>query len=356
MERFFYNLATDKYRGWPFILPKAILLVLSWAYAGAVVFLAYFSRLQQKRMQCKVISVGNITVGGTGKTALVEYIAGFLCSHSRKVAVVSRGYKKLRRTSVAADYRSMGDEPYMLMKKLQGVQVVVDPNRIAACRTAVLDHGADTVIFDDGLQQWKVYKDLEIVTIDSANPFGNGYLLPRGIMREPLSALRRADVFVLTKVRENAHATEIEQTLSRINPRALIAKAVHKPAGLYRLDDPLRVFPLSFLKGTKAGIFCGIGDPLSFERTCEELGLTVVAQRRFPDHHDFSAADLKEMARQSLAAGAKAMVTTQKDAARLSKELCAENLGMSLWVVCIEMRFIDNEEGFRARLRGIYSA
>ncbi|MDD5255588.1 MAG: tetraacyldisaccharide 4'-kinase [Candidatus Omnitrophica bacterium] len=354
MREHLYNLATDKYRGWKTLLPKAVLLVLSWLYAAGVGVLVFVRHSRRTRMRCKTVSVGNITLGGTGKTVLVEYIARFLQKHQRKVAVISRGYKKPSCAGGPLDYALMGDEPYMLEKKLQGVNILVDANRLRACAKAEAG-GIDTVILDDGFQQWGLYKDLEIVVIDCAAPFGNRHVLPRGILREPLSALKRADIFELTKIDASAQVQAIEEFLARLKPQALVAKVVHQPVSVYRFSAA-QESPASALSGKRAGIFCGIGDPASFERSCAGLGMQVVARRFFADHHCFSYQDLQEVALRASAEGAELLVTTEKDAARLQGLPGLGGLKIPLWVLRVELRFTENEEGFCARLRGIYPA
>ncbi len=277
LRDYLYGLATDKNNGLIASGIKAFLHVFSLIYGLVVIFLAFFYRLRPYRLNCRVISVGNITVGGTGKTSLVEAIARYLQAKGHKVAILSRGYKRraiVHRPS-AIDYESMGDEPFMLSRKLGNIPVVVNKNRIQGAKKAIRRFGADTVILDDGLQQWRIKKDLEIVTIDATQPFGNHRLIPRGILREPLSALKRADIFVLTKTNLAGNIQETRNLLTRISPRVLLAESAHTPVGFLDLKDGNLLAPDS-LKGKSAGLFSGIADPGSFECMVRDLGVNTV--------------------------------------------------------------------------------
>ncbi len=180
MQEYLYNLATDKHKGFIAGVIKLFLFILSLLYGLIVSILILFSRLKPYRLNCKVISVGNITLGGTGKTSLVEYIARHLKQQGHKVAIISRGYKKKtkRYPLNAIRYEEMGDEPYMLYKNLGDIPVLVDSDRIRAARKAIKDYSADTVILDDAFQQWGIIKDLDIVTVDATNPLATAASSP----------------------------------------------------------------------------------------------------------------------------------------------------------------------------------
>ena len=245
-REYLYNLVTGEIKGPLGVFLRGCLLVLSWVYGLFVVILASLYRIRPVRLSAKVISVGNITLGGTGKTTLVEYLSKKLSSAGNKVAVLSRGYK---RDSHLPGAQGMGDEPAMLQGKLPQVKVIVDKNRIRAAQTAIRDYASDILILDDGLQQWKIFKDLEIVTINAANPFGNYRMLPAGFLREPLSALRGADIFVLTQVGPGQDLSSLISELQRINPRALIVESTHQPAGFSSIDNPHESLDLELFKG-----------------------------------------------------------------------------------------------------------
>jgi tetraacyldisaccharide 4'-kinase len=356
MREYLYNLATDKYSGVGASLIKAVLWVFSLIYGGVVRILAFSYRIKPQQLNCQVISVGNITLGGTGKTSLVEFINRFLKEKGHSVAILTRGYKRkitsyeLRVTS----YETMGDEPYMLAKNLGDIPVLVDADRIRAAQLAERTYGVDTVILDDGFQQWRIKKDLEIVTIDATDPFGNGKVLPRGILREPLCALKRADIFVLTKTNLNPDIQEIKDFLSEINPKAAIFEAMHQPVGFYNINNSAELSPPEALKEKNVALVSGIADPGSFENLIASLGINIGLSRRFPDHHRYSPKDLENAIKEAQDKGIDTMVTTEKDAVRLA-ELGAMISRFKILVLRIELR-IKDEQSFSDRLLRLYSA
>lgn len=319
MKDYLYNLATDKYSGVSASCMKFFLLIVSLVYALLVRSLILFYRFYPYRLKCTVISVGNITLGGTGKSSLVEFIAKNLNQMGHKVAVLTRGYARVSGDSNphGTSYEEMGDEPYMLKKHLHDIPVIVDADRVRAGNRAIRELDVDTVILDDGFQQWKIKKDLEIVTIDATNPLGNGYLLPRGILREPLSSLKRADIFILTKTNLKPNIDEIKYLLNRLNPEAEILESVHKPCGFYKIDDPGQIMDANFLEGKNVAIFCGIGDPDSFQNLIKDIGAKVTVFFKFPDHHNYTDLDLEGIIAASRNKDIHTIVTTEKDAARL---------------------------------------
>ena len=322
MTNYLYNLATDKSTGVIAGLLKFVLLILSLVYWLIVKALVLFYRIKPySATPCRVIGIGNITVGGTGKTALVEFFARLLKENGHKVAIVSRGYKRksAQGSTSALSYETMGDEPYMLHKKLGDVAVIVDSNRIRAIRRAIKDYAANMVILDDAFQQWGIKKDMEAVAIDATNPFGNRRLLPRGILREPLSSLRRADVLVLTKTNLNPDVQDIRDFLTRINPRARIFESVHHPAGFYYLGIEEELLSPDALKGKTVTLMSGIADPDSFENLVAGMGVNAGLSFTFPDHYDYTQQDLDRIFQAAKDKNIDTVLTTEKDAARLSR-------------------------------------
>ena len=355
MKKCLYNLATDRARGLIANIIKVFLFILSVIYGLVVRALIFFCRFSSYRLDCKVVSVGNITLGGTGKTSLVEFIAKYLKQQGHKVVILSRGYKRKftdYRLPIT-DYQTMGDEPYMLQMNLVDIPVIVDADRIRSGNRAISDYGADTVIFDDGLQQWRIKKDLEIVTIDATNPLGNRYLLPRGILRQPLSSLKRADVFVLTKTNLNADIDDIKDTLNRLNPSGIIIESIHQPSRFYNINKPDELFDTEILKGKTVTLFSGIGDPDSFENLIINLGVKIGLSFRFDDHHNYTRQDLDKLIKGSKDKNIDTIITTQKDAARLY-ELRLATLDLRLLVLRVEL-VIKDEQKFCNRLLSLYS-
>jgi tetraacyldisaccharide 4'-kinase len=266
-----------------------------------------------------------------------------------KVAVLSRGYK---RDSKRLGVQSLGDEPAMLQKNLPLVRVVVDKNRIKAAQTAIRDYASDTLILDDGLQQWKIFKDLEVVTIDAQNPFGNYQVLPAGFLREPLFALKRADIFVLTQVCPGQNLDKLIIKLKGINSQALIVESRHEPNGISRLDQPDELLDPGFLKGKPVAIFSGIGNPDGFENSVCGLGIKVAKYYKFQDHHDYTQADILRIVKKAKENNLEAIITTQKDAVKI-REL--EVKGTGILVLKITLNITKNEAEFNRRLLKLYS-
>ncbi len=348
MKRYLYSLATDKSKGFIAGIIKLFLFVVSIIYGLVIRALIFVYRLSPYRLncKCKVISVGNITLGGTGKTSLVEVIAGYLKQQGHKVVILTRGYKRIHP-------ETMGDEPYMLQMNLKDIPVIVDADRIRSGNRAIRDYEADTVIFDDGLQQWRIKKDLEIVTIDATNPFGNRHMIPRGILREPLSSLKRADVFVLTKTNLNAGIDSIKDILNKLNPKGSIIESIHQPRGFCNINKPDELFDAEILKGKTVTLFSGIGDPDSFENLIVGLGIQVGLSFRFGDHHNYTRQDLDKIIKNSKDENIDTVITTQKDAARLYN-LRLTTYGSQLLVLRIEL-VIKDEQRFYNRLLNLYS-
>jgi tetraacyldisaccharide 4'-kinase len=357
MQEYLYGLATDKNKGAFSGLIKIFLLVFSWLYGCVVLVLIFIYSIRPHRLKCKVISVGNITLGGTGKTALVEFISQYLKEKGRKLAVLSRGYRRKILScpsSGAGDYLAMGDEPYMLKARLKDVPILVDSNRIRSGEKAIRDYGVDTVILDDGLQQWKIEKDLEIVTVDATYPFGNRHLLPRGILRQPIGTLKKADVFILTKTDLGADIQAIRDALNHLNPEALIVETVHKPMGFYKLGQDKSLFAADIFKGKTAALISGIAEPDSFENTVRRLGINIGASFKFPDHHRYSQKDLNDVFQKAKKEDIQIIVTTEKDAVRIIP-LQAQADQTNIFVLRIEIKITKDEERFYHRLLKLYS-
>lgn len=289
---------------------------------------------------CLVVVVGNLTVGGTGKTPVVEKFARALRDRGRKVAILSRGYKSkapplwkkwwywLSHTAeppprivsdgktVLLDSEEAGDEPYMLARNLPGVIVLVDKNRVKAGTYAIKRFGCDTLVLDDGFQYLPLKGRLNLLLVDKTNPFGNGFTLPRGILREPIHHLKRASYVFLTKS-DGQRDQELEDLIQTYNPGVDVIECAHRPQYLQRFDADERQ-PLSFLKGKAIGAFSGIAVPESFEKFLTDLGGRILFTRRFLDHYRFAYEDFVEIFSAALETKAEFIVTTEKDAVRMT--------------------------------------
>ncbi len=307
---------------------RRVLAGLAKIYAVAIglrVFL-YRSRLiRPTSLGCTVISVGNVTLGGTGKTPMVEMLARELLRGGRKVAILSRGYKSGSKVKdfprVVADGEklllnviSSGDEPYMLAREVPQAIVLVDKDRVRAARQAIKRFAVDTIILDDGYQYLRLDRQVNIMLIDCTNPFGNQRLLPRGVLREPLRHLDRANIFFLTKTK-GMNLSGLKNKLKKINPRADVIESAHRPRYLNSIFSGTKR-DLSFLAGRRVSCISGIASPQGFEQALTELGAVLTSCHRFPDHHLYSAAELEEIIRCAQMEKAEALVTTEKDAVR----------------------------------------
>jgi tetraacyldisaccharide 4'-kinase len=305
-----------------------------------------------------VISVGNIATGGTGKTPCVEAVCRVLVEAGHRPAVLSRGYGgRLARpwaavsegAEILLDPREAGDEPILLARALPGVPVLVGRDRAELARQAVGRYGAEVLILDDGFQHLRLARDLDILTIDARNPFGNGYCLPRGLLREPPSALSAGGMLILTRAR-GLGPKALEETRARIrerNPAAPLLVASHSPEAVVRLDSGGRE-PLDSLKGRKLLAFAGIGAPNAFFQDLERLGAKVLQGVPFPDHHAYSSHDLAKLTEWGRLMNVDALLTTEKDGVRLAEFLPLE---LPLLALSVRMDFPGQEEEFRSLVR-----
>ncbi len=324
---------------------------LSWLFSGIAqtrLFLYRKRILHDQPLGCLVVVVGNLTVGGTGKTPVVEKFARALRDRGRKVAILSRGYKSKKvplwqklwwnlthaekpaprivsdGTTVLLDSEQAGDEPYMLARNLPGVVVLVDKNRVHAGEFAIKKFGCDTLVLDDGFQYLPLKGRLNLLLVDKTNPFGNGHLLPRGILREPIKHLKRASYVFLTKS-NGVRDPELEQLISSHNPEADIIECAHKPQYLRRFGAadgaPGSREELAFLKGRRVFAFSGIATPESFEKFLRDLGALIVGRERFLDHYRFDGEDIAALFEMAKKEGAECLVTTEKDAVRIAENL-----------------------------------
>jgi len=292
---------------------------------------------RKSTLGCSVISVGNITVGGTGKTPVVEMMARALKDGGRRVVVLSRGYKsresKVKRffrrkfgytpkvvsdgDKVLLDSLEAGDEPYMLARNLKDIPVLVDRDRVKAGAYAIRRFGADTLLLDDGFQYIKLRRKYDLVLIDCTNPFGNGRLLPRGLLREPVRNLARANYIFLTKTR-GRDVQAIHQQVKRLNPKAEIIETVHQPLYFQHLENGSRQ-PVGFIRGKKVFVVSAIARPESFEEALISLGAELVGISRFMDHHRFTYEEIEQIQQQARHNQVDAIITTEKDAVRMPR-------------------------------------
>lgn len=308
-----------------------------------------------------VISVGNLVVGGTGKTACVEWLTAKLTRLGERVAILSRGYGGRRASpytlqqidgrllvngSSSDDGETLADEPRLLAQRLQGVPVVVGRRREQTGQQACQHFKATVLVLDDGLQYRRLHRACEIILVNATMPLGGWELFPRGPMREPLSALKRADIVIVTKA---DHALDtvaaLQERVKTYNPTAVVACAIHEPASL-RDELSGQSMALDRLAGVSIHLLSSIGDPEGFEQTVERLGATVISHRRFPDHAPYREADVRGCIG--------CVVTTEKDAVRLASfKPLLRDLGVRLWVLGVRMQLISGEPEIDDRLAAV---
>lgn len=372
LEEFAVDVVYDRRHGKRAFLFGGFLGVLSLLFSGIVRlrFFLYGNRiLKDQPLGCLVVVVGNLTVGGTGKTPVVEKFARSLQNRGRKVAILSRGYKskaqvkesvfqKMWRTFVTGgnppapkivsdgkkvllDSEIAGDEPFMLAKNLPGVVVLVDKDRVKSGSFAIREFGCDTLILDDGMQYLPLKGRLNLLLVDKTNPFGNKSLLPRGILREPVKHLSRASYVFLTKS-DGRPDPELDALIQKHNPGVDVIECRHKPQFLKEVNGEGKL-PLDSLKQKRIGAFSGIAVPESFEGFLRNFGANLLYTRRFLDHHRFDVAELKEIFEEAKLANLDCIVTTEKDAVRIPEELTCE---IPLYYLRLEIDILRGADDF----------
>jgi len=296
---------------------RGLLETREWLYRHRV--------LKSRSLPCVVVSIGNLTVGGTGKTPAVEHAVRTLAGLGARPAIVSRGYGRQSKgirvvadgDSILLDAREAGDEPFLLARHLPGVPVIVGANRYEAARLALRRFGVSAVVLDDGFQHRSLAKDVEIVLVRAAaNPWGNGCLFPAGPLREPLEALSRANLIIASGGPEREEILKVAAVASRYAPGVPVLAAGYEPVDCWLAGDMART-PARSLAGKRLVGFAGIAWPEGFRRTLEALGVALAGFEAFPDHFWYQRHDLNRLSALARAAGADGLVTTEKDWVRL---------------------------------------
>lgn len=336
-------------------------------------FLYNMRILRDSTLGVQVIAVGNLTVGGTGKTPVVEKFARALSDAGRNVAILSRGYRSkpvpthvwllnkllLRDDTtpprVVSDGKSLlldsemaGDEPYMLASNLKDVVVLVDKDRVKSGRYAIEKFGCDTLLLDDGFQYWRLRgRRQDIVLIDRQMPFGNERMMPRGNLREPPSELSRASAIFITK--SDGNTESLRRRIAELNPTAGIIECIHHPLYLEDVFTGQRL-ELSTLQGRKVASLSGIAQPESFEQSLVKLGAELVYSKRFADHHRFSQQEILNAINRSKKRQADTIVTTQKDAVRFPK---IDRRDLPIYFMRVEIKILSGADDFQDCVRKI---
>lgn len=347
LEQYFIEVIRERRHDWIGTALKGLLFIGSRFYRRAIQFRLwmYDNRVIRNRaIGCLVVSIGNLSCGGTGKTPVVEVFARSLSQKGRKVAILSRGYRsrdrslltKLRKKfsskrmevppRVVSDGKNLlldsiraGDEPFMLASNLKDVVVLVDKDRVKSGLYAIEEFGTDTLILDDGFQYLNLKAHINILLVDSTAPFDNHHVLPRGLLREPIRNIRRADYIFLTKSDGSPKLRHLKAFLRRQNHLAEIIECCHKPQYLEDVFDRGRRMPLSVLQGKKVASISAIANPASFNAFLSELGGDVVVEKHFADHHRYRQQEMIDFVNDAKAGKAEIIVTTEKDAVRMPR-------------------------------------
>ncbi|MBL4883023.1 MAG: tetraacyldisaccharide 4'-kinase [Planctomycetaceae bacterium] len=342
---------------------KAVLLrlLLSCAapiYAGGSILnrLRYDLKLSPAhRTNVPVISIGNITTGGTGKTPFAAFIVKSLQAQGKQPGIASRGYKSLdNHSSALTENNATGnDEKLVLDQSCPGTPHLQNRNRVEAARQLVTEHACDCVILDDGFQHRRLHRDLDIVLIDAVNPFGYGHLLPRGLLREPLSSLARADLLVITRTEQVSaeDILQIQNQLTRYSNNTPVVEIAFEPTGL--IDQHGNQSPIAN-QPKKPLMFCGIGNPIGFSRLLEGLNYEVTPNQNFfvfPDHHHYTQSEVNQLCDSARQAGTTQLLTTHKDIVKLTDKLPPE---ITCQAICIEAVIKNGNKVLDQKLADIF--
>ena len=356
-------------RGVLFGLSKVFLIIVKgrrWLYEARII--------RDHPLGVQVITVGNLTVGGTGKTPVVEKFARVLTDQGRKVAILSRGYRskppplthrwknklllqdEIVPPRVVSDGKSLllnsedaGDEPYMLASNLKDVVVLTDKDRVKSGRYAIEQFGCDTLLLDDGFQYWKLAgRRRDIVLVDAQQPFGNEHLLPRGTLREPPEHIRRADTIFITK--SDGETAGLRARIRKHNPSAGIIECVHWPLFFEDVFNPDQREQIGWLKGKKVATLSGIAQPESFEQSLLQQGAELVYTKRFADHHRFNQQEILNTINRAKKRRAEVILTTQKDAVRFPK---IDRRDLPIFYMRVEIKILSGAKDFDDCVRKI---
>lgn len=371
IEQYFIEIIRNRRHAPLDLMMRGVLFVASRFYRRAIQFRIwlYDNRIVRNRaIGCLVVSIGNLSCGGTGKTPVVEVFAKTLSQKGRKVAVLSRGYRSRDRSLLAKlrhkfsskkrevpprvvsdgsklllDSVSAGDEPFMLASNLKNVVVLVDKDRVKAGLYAIDEFQTDTLILDDGFQYLNLKAHINILLVDSTAPFDNHHVLPLGLLREPVKNIRRADYIFLTKSDGSPKLRHLKSFLQRHNRRAEIIECCHKPVHLEDVYEKGRRSPLALMRGKRIAAVSGIACPASFDEFLSRLGGHIVLKRHFADHHRFRQQELIDFINEAKDKGAEIIMTTEKDAVRMPR---LDRRDIPILFLRVEIDILSGKESF----------
>ncbi|HHT9129635.1 MAG TPA: tetraacyldisaccharide 4'-kinase [Candidatus Brocadiaceae bacterium] len=309
--------------------------------------------LKSVRLPVPVISVGNITMGGTGKTPVVEYIARYLQKKGKRAAILSRGYAANIKQANSTQPKGVFNDEFLLFKEnIPDIPGLLNKDRIRSGLEAIKNFQAEYLLLDDGFQHLRLERDLDIVIIDALNPFGYEHVLPQGMLREPVEELKRADMLILTHVDQCNHDTvkAIVNRLSAIAGHVPVVETVHKPICLESAKDATQL-DINYLYGKRVLAFCAIGNPVSFRKSIETLGAEVLDFRVFPDHHVYTPSELRKLNEAAQRIKPEAIIITQKDKVKIKNHLALWTF--PLLALKMEISIVKGYEIFENKINAI---
>ncbi len=322
---------------------------------------SYRTRMFKKlKLSCPVISIGNLTTGGTGKTPLVIKLATHFTNAGKRVAILTRGYGRSQKLSeivwvsngkeILATPAESGDEAVLIAKKVPQAAVVVGHNRYVVGKEVIQKFNPDLIILDDGFQRrFNLHRNLDILLIDALNPFSSGYVLPAGLLREPMQCLSEANVIILNKVDLISNAQDIKTIIESYNSRAYLMESVYRPVALKNVLTGEKIKP-DDLDDHSVGVFSGIANPLSFIRTLEQFHILVQHAYHFKDHYTYSKEKLLEIVQDVKKHGVTHLITTEKDLVKIPLD---ENYGIPILVLEIELEIFKGKTRWENILKNI---
>jgi tetraacyldisaccharide 4'-kinase len=340
MKDFLYAIATDQKQGIGVSMLKVVLALMSILYSGLLALrnAAYKMKLlKSQQLSRPVISVGNITLGGVGKTPLVENIVQMIQTLNKRPAILMRGYMPRGSAQIASD------EARMLEERLPKIPVLVGSNRVESAKNVLSQRPVDIFILDDGYQHLKLKRDCNVLVIDTTNPFGNRWLIPRGILREHLSSIQRADLIVLSKADLGRAHLESIKTEIRKHSSAPILETIHTPHHWVNLKTQ-EVLNTSHKFSTKAVVLSALGNPHAYEMMLKRMGVEVVKAFRFLDHHSYTSADIHEVNTFCHRENIKYVLTTHKDSVKLKTLLPLFHEEIEVFYLDIQIGYLQGKE------------
>jgi tetraacyldisaccharide 4'-kinase len=347
-QDFYYKLVSGQNKGCIAVLINMLLAVAAKGYMLVIKlrnFLYDKSFFKTHHCDTTVICVGNITLGGTGKTPLVIWLCKLLQQHNVPCAILTRGYKTTQNPKPGT--QNLSDEPAILTESCPQAKVIVNPDRIAGASEAIHNFGVKVLIMDDGFQHRRLGRDLDIVTIDATRPFGYEKIFPAGLLREHMSSLKRAHAVIITRSDQIAEPEldRIEHKLKTFNPDLILARSIHTAVCVRTYDN--KNIDIEYLNGKKLFAFCGIGNPDAFFNTLRALGAKLAGSKIFNDHYLFTEACLDDIYKHAQHAEADMILTTQKDWTKIGR-LTVDIQDIPLAYLVVDLKFIAGEDKLRS--------